>query len=234
MFAFIDAERQVDFTGLLVGFKAWLGNEIEEAVSAIDFAHILQTLAKLGGREHVALAHAKNAAEYIFRRTEEFNAYQIELLQAILGAFVYVHAEVRPLAGLVRIEEWNAEACASHIFNLRIFCAGLCSEVAFFLVKTLNAAHVFFELGGVVGLCEKIFEKNGLRNANRTKILHRTPDHGITKGGIALDVDLANLNLGAFGYTKIDFEGRRWNLANLWSDCRKLATALGEILFEHV
>ena len=83
------------------------------------------------------------------------------------------------LPGLFGLNSGYAETLAAGVAQRDRVVEHARREVAFVLIELPDAFLVFFELGGVVGLGEHVFEEDRVRNADRMQVLHRADhDHG--------------------------------------------------------
>ena len=67
------------------------------------------------------------------------------------------------------------ESLVSGVVDLGLRVADTRLEISTILVFGADPLGIFFELGGVVGSGEDVFEEDRVRNADRAQILHRGP-----------------------------------------------------------
>ena len=107
-------------------------------------------------------------------------------------------------------------------------------EVALLLISIPYAVFIFFELVGIEALCEEVFKQNGMRNADRSQVLHRADHFAVAENLVALDLDLADLHLRALVNLEDNFERRGRDLAEFRLDGGELPAALGKEFLQHV
>src|SRR6266851_1511404 len=101
-------------------------------------------------------------------------------------------------------------------------------EIATILVFRPYALCILFQLRGVVGLGENVFQKDRMGNTNRLQILHGGAQDPCSDVFVALELDLAHFDLGPFLHHERDSDRRRRNLPYFRPDGRKLVSVLRE------
>src|SRR6476646_11469793 len=94
------------------------------------------------------------------------------------------------------------KALVPRIVNVGLVVTDSGIEVAAILVFGSDAFGVFFELRRIVGLCEQVFQKYRVRYADRAQVLHGLAKNSALDGVVALELDLADLDLGTFFHNK--------------------------------
>src|SRR5947209_10720024 len=100
------------------------------------------------------------------------------------------------------MDERDGNATGIADLGLRVLHQNL--EVSLLLILVADAFGVFSELRCVVGLGEKIFQEDGMGNPNRPQVLHSTAQFAAGQALVALELDLADLDLRAFTDNKSD------------------------------
>ena len=101
-------------------------------------------------------------------------------------------------------------------------------EIATILVFRPYPLSILFQLRGVVGLGENVFQEDRMGNTNRLQILHGGPQDPCSDVLVALELDLAHFDLGPFLHHERDSDRRRRNLPYFRPDGRKLVSVLRE------
>src|ERR1019366_842497 len=95
-----------------------------------------------------------------------------------------------------------------------------------------DAFRVFFEFGGVVGLGDEVFQKNGVRDADGLQVLHRRAQGAVIDVFVAPEAYPTHLNLRPFANHERDADGVGRNRAHLGANRRELTPVLREQLFQ--
>ena len=161
---------------------------------------------QFGGGKNVPFGHSEQRSHQSFGRAEEFNAGEDDVVQVILAAFFQCDDNVGAGSELIGINQRDVKAFAARFVNGDVRVGHMRGEVTVFLIEHLHAALVFVEFAGIVGFGEQVLKQNGVRNTDRVQVLHRSSDDQIAEDRVALDVDMAHLDLGAFIDLKSDFE----------------------------
>ncbi len=124
------------------------------------------------------------------------------------------------------------EARVPGVVNLGLGILHQHFEVAAVLEFGAHPFGVLFELGGVVGLGEHIFEEDRMRNADRLQVLHGRPQSAAIDVLVALEFDLADFDLRTF----LDHKGHATAAGGMGryfgADGGELAAVLGQQFLE--
>ena len=113
----------------------------------------------------------------------------------------------------------------------RSFDAG--PEVAAVAVRRANALGVFFQLACVVGAGKQVFQDDRVRNADRPQVLHGGTQRPAGNVLVAVKLDIAHFDRGAFLDVEVDRDRRRRNGLDVGMDGRKLVAVLGQQFLQH-
>ena len=110
--------------------------------------------------------------------------------------------------------------------RLRLLDGGV--GIALVAVGLAHALGVFFELGGVVGLSEKVLKDDGVGNADGLQILHGPAQVKRADVPVAHELDLAHLHYRAFLDVEVHLHRGRRNGLDVGLDGGELMAVLGE------
>jgi hypothetical protein len=82
-------------------------------------------------------------------------------------------------------------------------------------------------------VCGKIFEDDGVGNADGLQVLHRAAQNEAAEVLVANELDLAHLHGGAFLDIEVDLHRGRRNVLDIELDGGELVAVLGENLLEN-
>src|SRR5208282_2124864 len=152
--------------------------------------------------------------------------------QAIARAFFDGHGDIDGFSQPA-LEPGNVEAFVSGVVDFGFGLVDQHFEVAAVLELSANALGIFFELGGVVGLGEEIFQKDGMRDADGLKVLHGRTQSAVIDMFIAPETNVSNFDLGPLFDDEGDADCCGRNGADFGADSGELTSVLGEQFFEH-
>src|SRR5581483_5333448 len=154
-----------------------------------------------------------------------------DLAQPILIPFVDGHGDVHRFARS-GLQQRNVEPFMAGIVDhgFRICHVGL--EVAAILVLGSNPLRVFFQLGGVVGLGEDVFQENRVRDADGPQVLHGGTQDAAADVLISVEADLTYLNLRAFFHNEGNAYRCRRNLPHLGANGGELPAVFGKQILD--
>src|SRR3954467_5901231 len=101
-------------------------------------------------------------------------------------------------------------------------------EIAAILELGADSFHVLVELGGVICLCEQIFQEDRVWNSDRFQVLHCCAQGAAADMLIPLETYLAHFHFWAFFDHKSKAHRRGRNRTNLGADRRKLSSMFGK------
>ena len=90
------------------------------------------------------------------------------------------------------------EPRATGIPNLRLRISNHCFEIPAILLRFADQLHVVFELGGVVGFGEEIFQEDRVRDSNWPQEVHGVPQLSAAHVSVAFEPNVSHLDLWAF------------------------------------
>ena len=123
-------------------------------------------------------------------------------------------------------------AHVSRIVNLRLGILHNDLEIAPVLVFIPDAFRIFLQLGGVVGSGEDVFQENRVGHANGPQVLHGVTQHARIDVLVALEPDLAHLDLRTFFDHKRDADCGRRNLPHFGPHRGKLPAMFRQQTFD--
>ncbi len=124
------------------------------------------------------------------------------------------------------------EAGVSGVVDLGFGVVDQHLEVAAVLVLGADAFGIFFKFGGVVGLGEEVFKKDGVRDADGLEVLHGRAQRAVIDVFVAPEADASNLDLGPFLNDESDADGGGRDGPDFGADGGELASVLGEQFLE--
>jgi hypothetical protein len=123
------------------------------------------------------------------------------------------------------------KALVSGVVNLRLGLVHDDFEISAILIFVPNAFGIFIQLGGVVGSGEDVFQEDRVRDTDGTQVLHGVAKHARLHVLVALELDLAHLNLRAFLDHKRDANCGGRNLPDLGADGGELPAVFRQKAF---
>ncbi len=163
---------------------------------------------------------------------DRFVAAKLDILETVTVAFDDRHGNVHHLAPGLH-DQGNVKASGADVADLGLRVVNGSLEVAALLVGVADHFHVFAELGGVVGAREKVFQEDGVGDADGPRVAHGVAQRARLHVLVVLELDAAHLHLGAFLNHEGDGNGSRRNLPNLGADGGELAAVLGQQVLDH-
>jgi hypothetical protein len=160
-------------------------------------------------------------------------ALEGDLAQPVHAAFFDRNGDIDGFSGS-RLNQGNVRSLMSGVANLGLGVAYVCFEIATILVLLAHALGIFIELGGVISPGEYVFEENGMRNADRPQILHRTAQDAALDVLVAVELDLSDFDLGAFFDHERDAHRSGGNISYFCANGCKLAAVFGEQLLDGI
>jgi hypothetical protein len=206
------------------------GSEVDVAGLAIGFAQVLEALGDFSRLKMSPSFMGKGCARRHVRNG--FVVLESDGAQAIARALLDGHGDIDGLshAGL---KPGNMEAFVSGVVDFGLGIVDQHLEVAAVLELGTDALGIFFELGGVVGFGEKIFEEDGVRDADGLEVLHGRTQSAVIDMLVAAEADVANLDLGPLFDDEGDADGSGRDGTDFGADGGELAPVLGEQFLEH-
>src|SRR5262249_26494958 len=156
--------------------------------------------------EDIALLHLEHAAHQRFRRAEQLDAHEIDVIEPVLPAFFDVDGEVRAFAGAIRIDQGKPEPAPADVDNLGFLAAGANCIVSLLLIELRDTLLIFFVLRRIESLGEKAFKEDRTGNADGPQVAHRSANYAIAENCVPFDVDLPDLDFGTLVHFERDLE----------------------------
>src|SRR5271156_324218 len=224
LLAFIHVDIKEDLLLVLIEMSIGHRSEVDIALRAIGLAQIFQSLGYFIFAEDVAIFDGEEAAQRLHVRYGLI-VLEGDRTQRIAVALLDHHRDVDGFARTT-LQQRNVRALMSGVVNLRLGFARVRLEIPAILIFIPDALRVFIQLGGVVSSGKDIFQENRVRHADGPQVLHGGAQHPRLDVFIALELDLAHLDLGPlFDHKRNPNRGRR-NLPDLRPDGRELPSVL--------
>ena len=229
LLAFVQVNLQRNGLLLVVGIGIGHRREVDVAKGGVSLAQVLQALADLLRVKDVPVFDLELGAEGA-RVGNRLVAGKRDLFQAVLIALFHRHGDVDGFASL--FVEWPIPR-RGRIANLGLRIGDQRFEIALCLVVVADALGVFVQLGGVVGLGEQAFQENRVRNADGLQVLHRGLQFARLDRLVALEGNLAHLDLRSFFHHERKSHGSWRNRPNFRGDSRKLPSMGRQQFLDH-
>jgi hypothetical protein len=100
---------------------------------------------------------------------------------------------------------------ATGIADVGLGFAGLGHVVAAVVIDLLDEFGIFVEMAGVEGAGEEILKQDGVGDADGLGVVHRVAQGAVGDVVVAIELDLADLDGGAFLDLEGDADGGGWD-----------------------